>query len=258
MLSVFDLVTQDNYDLNFKLLAITTGKTWLAALFVIPVVIFGAFAILNLFLAMLLSHMERMDLALSAVSFRGSMSLRQGFEHGSGRTSDPGSARNSSHTRLLPIASNQIMPQPSNATISPQPSKDPINKTHYSSMQPDTSQTLASSKSKVKSLAKISVEMASTRMQSQDEVRLTPGIAGLCQSLDGKSLGFMGPRNNVRIWTFDLMRRRTVNWFMNAVIILSCIVLCFDDVTVQPGSIEDKVIHAFNIALVIIFGLEVS
>jgi hypothetical protein len=259
MLSVFDLVTQDNYDLSFKYLAVTTGKTWLAAIFVIPVMIIGAFALINLFLAMLLSHMEQMDTVIGTASLTGSMTLNRGVDFGSTRDSDMGSARNSSHTRLLPVATNQIMPEPPNkkATDMPQPS-----------MELDASLLPSDERSsrihvghkpvpKVQSLVKIRASIKVQEKSHKDPL-LAPGLAGLCPILEGKSLGLMGPHNAVRKWIFDFLRLKILSRFMNAIIILSCIELCFDDVTVEPGSTKERVLQGFNIAFLVIFGLEVS
>jgi hypothetical protein len=41
-------------------------------------------------------------------------------------------------------------------------------------------------------------------------------------------------------------------------IVLSSLQLCFDDVTVKPGSAKYQVLHAFDIFFCVAFGVEVS
>ena len=232
MLSVFDMVTLDNYDLNFKLLSSNTGKAWLSALFVIPTTLFGAFVILNLFLAMLLSNLEHMDLALGSISLRESMSLK----------------------RMLPLATNQIAPEP---TTVPQP--DSSRPSVEQDFHHNHHHTLGRrSNSKHKSLAKISVELSASHTFGNTDDLVLQRLPGLCDKLEGNSLGMLSPTNSLRIWLFSLLRRQGVNWFMNSIVILSCIELCFEDVAVEAGSIKAKVLQGFNIAFFVIFGLEAS
>ncbi|KAG1653438.1 hypothetical protein FOA52_010471 [Chlamydomonas sp. UWO 241] len=60
IITVFVLLTADNYDVNMKETMVLAGP-WLSALFTIGVMIFGIFMILNLFLALLLSNLDQLD-----------------------------------------------------------------------------------------------------------------------------------------------------------------------------------------------------
>ena len=57
MLSVFVLITQDNYDANMKM-TMTLTDYWTAALFTVITLVIGVYLCLNLFLAILLANLD--------------------------------------------------------------------------------------------------------------------------------------------------------------------------------------------------------
>ena len=59
MLSIFILITQDNWDINMKNLMVMTDPI-LASLFTIITMVIGIYSVLNLFLAILLSNLDRL------------------------------------------------------------------------------------------------------------------------------------------------------------------------------------------------------
>ncbi len=59
MLSIFIIVTGDNWDSNMKELMVLTGP-WLACLFTIITMVIGVYTVLNLFLAILLNNLGQL------------------------------------------------------------------------------------------------------------------------------------------------------------------------------------------------------
>lgn len=73
MLSIFILITADNWDENMKQMMVFMGP-WLACLFTIITMVIGIYAVLNLFLAILLANLDQLveDKSSKAPSNEGS------------------------------------------------------------------------------------------------------------------------------------------------------------------------------------------
>jgi len=88
---------------------------------------------------------------------------------------------------------------------------------------------------------------------SGEAAKVTP--PGL-DNLQGRSLYLLGPRNRLRAWLARLVDHTWFEYATLAIIVGSCVALCFDDITVAPGSIKAEVLHGLNIAFTAIFGTE--
>jgi hypothetical protein len=60
MLSTFIILTTDNWDSNMKTIMVLTQSPWLPAFYTIITMTLGVFTVLNLFLAILLNHLDEL------------------------------------------------------------------------------------------------------------------------------------------------------------------------------------------------------
>ncbi|KAG1668958.1 hypothetical protein FOA52_001002 [Chlamydomonas sp. UWO 241] len=75
-------------------------------------------------------------------------------------------------------------------------------------------------------------------------------------ALEGRSLLLFGPRNLVRMWNARIVTNTWFEYAMLAIIMASCIELCFDDFGVQPGSTEEEALALMDLIFTILFGVE--
>lgn len=74
--------------------------------------------------------------------------------------------------------------------------------------------------------------------------------------LHGRSLFLFSGTNVLRRHLHQLCNSRGFENIMLLLILASCLELCFDDVSVQPGTPKDKVLRALELFFAIVFGLE--
>lgn len=267
MVSAFVLITMDNWDSNAKNLAHITNNNALAFSFTILSQIIGVLIILNLFLAFLLAQLDDFDLSdEEAQAYHPSASL-------SSQSLNMGPSNNGQNIE----ASVNIKAIPD---LSPFVSEDPFKESSSfagKDLFSNPNQLEGSIKTKFKSTrlsGSLSGEGAlssrgllrgkkSLSMFFSDQIRgmqakinqereqaLSP------DSLEGTSLNLFGRKNTMRIFLFKVLNTYLFYNLMLVVVVASCIELCLDNDTVQPGSPLAKAIYVMDIMFVVIFGME--